>query len=91
MFIVLNAIGAPTSDIGLLFAVDWLVDRIRTTNNLLGDLYATVFVEHFSQEELKTMDLNSYSQNHTSAYPTKILSNGKGASYDEFNGLPSPV
>jgi len=25
MFIVLNAIGAPTKDIGLLFAVDWLV------------------------------------------------------------------
>lgn len=32
------------------------MDRIRTTNNLLGDLYATVFVEHFSQDELKAMD-----------------------------------
>jgi hypothetical protein len=56
MFIVLNAIGVPTADIGLLFAVDWLVDRIRTTNNLLGDLYATIFVEHFSQKELQVMD-----------------------------------
>jgi len=56
MFIVLNAVGVPTTDIGLLFAVDWLVDRIRTTNNLLGDCYAAVFVEHYSQSELEAMD-----------------------------------
>lgn len=31
-------------------------DRIRTTNNLLGDCYATAIVEHFSKTELKQMD-----------------------------------
>ncbi|ODM94778.1 Excitatory amino acid transporter 2 [Orchesella cincta] len=60
MFIVLNAIQVPTKDIGLLFAVDWLVDRLRTTNNLLGDLYAAVFVETFSQTELKAMDTKEH-------------------------------
>lgn len=29
---------------------------MRTTNNLLGDCYATVFVEHFSKKELREMD-----------------------------------
>ncbi|CAL8097297.1 unnamed protein product [Orchesella dallaii] len=60
MFIVLNAIQVPTKDIGLLFAVDWLVDRLRTTNNLLGDLYAAVYVETFSQSELKAMDAKEH-------------------------------
>ena len=57
MFIVLNAVGVPTADIGLLFAVDWLVDRVRTTNNQLGDCYAAAIVERLSRKELREMDM----------------------------------
>ncbi|KAF4530504.1 hypothetical protein B566_EDAN017521 [Ephemera danica] len=53
MLIVLTAIDAPVQDVSLLFAVDWFVDRVRTTNNMLGDCYAAAVVEHLSRDELK--------------------------------------
>merc|ERR1719337_823272 len=34
MLIVLSAIDAPVQDVSLLWAVDWFVDRCRTTNNM---------------------------------------------------------
>ncbi|OXA64581.1 excitatory amino acid transporter [Folsomia candida] len=56
IFIVLHTINAPVHDVGLLLAIDWLVDRLRTTNNILGDCYAAALVEHWSKDELKQMD-----------------------------------
>ncbi|CAL8107507.1 unnamed protein product [Orchesella dallaii] len=50
--IILNAIGAPLEDIALLFAIDWLCDRMRTTNNVLGDCYAAAIIERWSEDEL---------------------------------------
>ena len=37
MLIVLEAVGLPSEGIGLLLAVDWLLDRFRTTVNVWGD------------------------------------------------------
>ncbi|XP_017297988.1 excitatory amino acid transporter-like, partial [Diaphorina citri] len=37
----------------ILFAVDWLVDRVRTTVNLMGDCYAVAVVDHLSRHELQ--------------------------------------
>lgn len=37
MIIVLTAVGLPLEGIGLLLAVDWFVDRMRTTVNVWGD------------------------------------------------------
>ncbi|CAK1600648.1 unnamed protein product, partial [Parnassius mnemosyne] len=56
LLVVLAAVDAPTHDVSLLFAVDWLVDRIRTTNNMLGDCYAAAIVEHLSKKELMACD-----------------------------------
>ncbi|XP_059055576.1 excitatory amino acid transporter isoform X2 [Achroia grisella] len=56
LLVVLAAVDAPTHDVSLLFAVDWLVDRIRTTNNMLGDCYAAAVVEHLSKNELMACD-----------------------------------
>ncbi|XP_067000802.2 excitatory amino acid transporter [Anabrus simplex] len=56
MLIVLSALGLPTSDISLLFAVDWLLDRIRTSINVLGDAYGAGIVYHLSKDELDSMD-----------------------------------
>ncbi|XP_046388489.1 excitatory amino acid transporter isoform X2 [Ischnura elegans] len=52
MLIVLTAIDAPVRDVSLLFAIDWFVDRVRTTNNMLGDCYAAAVVEQLSRREL---------------------------------------
>ena len=37
MVIVLNAVGLPIEGISLILAVDWLLDRFRTTVNVWGD------------------------------------------------------
>lgn len=37
MVLVLKAVGLPLEGVGLLLAVDWLLDRFRTTVNVWGD------------------------------------------------------
>jgi Na+/H+-dicarboxylate symporter len=52
MLIVLNAVGLPVEYIGLILSVDWLLDRFRTTVNVLGDSMGAAVVEGtFAQVE----------------------------------------
>ncbi|ETN59317.1 sodium-dependent excitatory amino acid transporter [Anopheles darlingi] len=60
LLIALSAIDAPINNATILFAVDWFVDRIRTTNNLLGDCYAAAIVEYLSRHELQASDIDAY-------------------------------
>lgn len=62
MLIVLSAIDAPYQDVSLLWAVDWFVDRCRTTNNMLGDAYGAAVVEALSKSELDLMDAAKYKE-----------------------------
>lgn len=52
LLMIISSIGIPVKDLPLLFAIDWLVDRIRTTNNMLGDCYTAAIVEELSKKEL---------------------------------------
>ena len=45
MLIVLTAVGLPIEGIGLLLAVDWFLDRIRTTVNVWGDSVGAAIIE----------------------------------------------
>jgi len=56
MMLVLTAVGLPTSDISLIVAVDWLLDRIRTSVNVLGDSFGAGIVYHLSRKELEAQD-----------------------------------
>ncbi|KAK0175455.1 hypothetical protein PV327_009203 [Microctonus hyperodae] len=83
LLVVLSAIDAPVQDVSLLFAIDWFVDRVRTTNNMLGDCYAAAVVEHLSKKELMALDAAAY-QSET-VLPTTIANGCLSA-----NRVPDP-
>ncbi|RMD70031.1 MAG: dicarboxylate/amino acid:cation symporter [Gammaproteobacteria bacterium] len=47
MVIVLQAVGLPLEGIGLLLAVDWFLDRFRTSINVWGDAVGAAVVDRF--------------------------------------------
>lgn len=49
MTIVLTAVGLPLEGVGLLLAVDWLLDRFRTATNVWGDAVGAAVVHRFIQ------------------------------------------
>ncbi|XP_024947282.1 excitatory amino acid transporter isoform X2 [Cephus cinctus] len=83
LLVVLSAIDAPVCDVSLLFAIDWFVDRVRTTNNMLGDCYAAAVVEHLSKKELMALDAAAYQSD--SVLPTTIANGCISA-----NRVPDP-
>jgi len=56
MLLVLTAIGLPTDDITMIVAVDWFLDRLRTSINVLGDAYGAGIVYYLSKAELNKFD-----------------------------------
>lgn len=52
MIIVLTAVGLPPEDISLIIVVDWLLDRFRTTLNVMGDAFGAGIVQHLSRKQL---------------------------------------
>ena len=47
MIIVLTAVGLPKEGIGLILAIDWFLDRLRTTVNVWGDSVGAAVLERF--------------------------------------------
>lgn len=55
MVMVLDTVGLPAQDVTLIIAVDWLLDRFRTTINVVGDSLGAGIVNHLSKSELEAM------------------------------------
>uniref|UniRef100_A0A0R3X2Y7 Amino acid transporter n=1 Tax=Hydatigena taeniaeformis TaxID=6205 RepID=A0A0R3X2Y7_HYDTA len=53
MVMVLTSVGLPINDIALIFAVDWMLDRIRTSINVMGDAFGAGIVAHLCREQLR--------------------------------------
>jgi Na+/H+-dicarboxylate symporter len=53
MAVVLNAVGLPLEGIGLILAVDRILDMFRTTINVYGDTCAAVIIAKSEGETLK--------------------------------------
>jgi len=59
MVMVLDTLGLPASDVSLIMAVDWFLDRFRTFTNVLGDSLGAGIVHHLSKDELDHMPPNN--------------------------------
>ena len=52
---VLDTVGLPGEAVSIIMSVDWLVDRVRTAVNVLGDAFGAAIVAHLSKKELEVM------------------------------------
>jgi len=56
MVMVLDTVGLPSESVSIIMSVDWLLDRFRTTINVLGDSLGAGIVSHLSQGEIANLD-----------------------------------
>ncbi|CAH1179668.1 unnamed protein product [Phaedon cochleariae] len=59
MVMVLETVGLPAKEVGLILAVDWLLDRFRTAINVMGDAFGAGIVYHRSLKELGLLEQSS--------------------------------
>ncbi|CAG7820793.1 unnamed protein product [Allacma fusca] len=55
MVMVLNTVGLPGEYISYIVPVDWLLDRFRTTVNVLGDSFGCGIVDKMCREQLEKL------------------------------------
>ena len=56
MVMVLDTVGLPGDLVSLIISMDWLLDRFRTTTNVLGDSIGTGIVDHLSRGDFGSID-----------------------------------
>ena len=54
MVLVLQAVGLPMEGIGMILAIDWLLDRFRTTVNVWGDCVGAAVIDRFESGDKGT-------------------------------------
>ncbi|KAG7208301.1 hypothetical protein KM043_014541 [Ampulex compressa] len=62
MVMVLDTVRLPATDVFLIVTVDWLLDRCRTTVNVVGDSLGAGIVNHLSRNELSALHPNPQQQ-----------------------------
>jgi len=50
--IVLTAVGLPLDNIGLLLTIDWFLDRLRTSVNVMGDSFGCAVIDHYEKDKI---------------------------------------
>ena len=60
MVMVLQTVGLPSTDVALILAVDWLLDRFRTAINVLGDAIGTNYFKINSLVFLQLVPVGFY-------------------------------
>ncbi|XP_071099647.1 excitatory amino acid transporter-like [Haliotis cracherodii] len=58
VLINLTALGIPSDSIGLLFALEWILDRLRSASNALSHAFCAILTHHFCKSVLPAADTN---------------------------------
>ncbi|XP_061178438.1 excitatory amino acid transporter-like [Saccostrea echinata] len=56
LIMILSSLKIPVEAVSLLFAVEWFMDRIRTTSNLLSHTCCAAITDHFCQQNSQTTE-----------------------------------
>ena len=56
MPLIFAAVRMPVEKIPILLTVDWLLDRLRTTSNVLGDMTVAVLLDRVSPPDKAAVD-----------------------------------
>ncbi|XP_074651037.1 excitatory amino acid transporter-like [Tubulanus polymorphus] len=56
LVIILSSIGIPTRDIAILFTVEWFLDRVRTTGNIVSHCFCAAFTDYYCKKDLALLD-----------------------------------
>ena len=78
MLMVLQTVGLPEDAVTLIISVDWFLDRIRTTVNVLGDCFGAGIVAHLSQGDLDKPMAGKLCDNEAVGHLQQVIQN------DEF-------
>ncbi|XP_018429914.1 PREDICTED: excitatory amino acid transporter 2-like [Nanorana parkeri] len=89
MLLILTAVGLPTQDISLLIAVDWLLDRMRTSINVVGDSFGAGIIYHLSKAELAAIDAKHDTKDGTDMMKLHTM-NHEGANKPTREGIGTP-
>lgn len=73
MVMVLDTVRLPSEDVFLVIAVDWLLDRCRTTVNVVGDSLGAGIVNYLSRNELASLPHNAQTQNGADHHTTTSI------------------
>ncbi|CAF0908525.1 unnamed protein product [Didymodactylos carnosus] len=52
MLLVMSAVNIPAKEITIILAIDWALDRVRTSVNILGDAIGAGIVDHLCKGDL---------------------------------------
>lgn len=63
LVMILSTLGLPPENLGLLFAVEWFLDRMRTTSSVVGDVMCVYLVQHLCQQDLDAADQKRRNKN----------------------------
>ncbi|OWF47183.1 excitatory amino acid transporter-like [Mizuhopecten yessoensis] len=63
LVMILTSMNIPADSISLLFAVEWFLDRIRTTSNLVSHTHCVVVTYHFCKNALEKFDISEKKSN----------------------------